>query len=245
MYTGSRSHRNKIWWSPAYRICVVGNSRLSPYTPQSVAASLAAVKRAGGTRISTNLKTLSNTRKVSPNPHRFREASADMQNPHTHVRMCAVALCGVVLKFTHTLRSQATSSQVKSSRVKLERVAPWAHAWRRTDAIPVLMDPGRLRVVLNSNKKVSGQQGNRATGQVCVALSLSPACDVDALASSRETSHTYIPCACLDLPRSWAWAISDQRKLPFLANHVDKPKGEDKSTPPSVGNGSQRWSRLR
>ena len=63
-------------FSPTVRSSVVDNSRLSPYTPQSVAASLAAVKRAeAGARSSLNQSqnSLAHAQKI-PIPHRFRES---------------------------------------------------------------------------------------------------------------------------------------------------------------------------
>ena len=52
---------------------VVDNSRLVPYTPQSVAASLAAVKRAEHAALNQSQNNLEHAQKI-PNPHRFRES---------------------------------------------------------------------------------------------------------------------------------------------------------------------------
>ena len=64
----------------ALSFIVVVNSRLSPYTPQSVAASLAAVKRAEHAALNQSQNTQQRTPKI-PNPHRFRHA-----REHTHTQ---------------------------------------------------------------------------------------------------------------------------------------------------------------
>ena len=60
---------------------VVVNSRLSPYTPQSVAASLAAVKRAEHAALNQSQNTQQRTPKI-PNPHRFGAC----KRTHTHTQ---------------------------------------------------------------------------------------------------------------------------------------------------------------
>jgi GNAT superfamily N-acetyltransferase len=62
---------------------VVDNGRLVPYTPQSVAASLAAVKRAEHAALNQSQNKLEHAQKI-PNPHRFRESQPACRSAHTH-----------------------------------------------------------------------------------------------------------------------------------------------------------------
>jgi hypothetical protein len=66
---------------------VVDNSRLVPYmyTPQSVAASLAAVKRAEHAALNQSQNSLEHAQKI-PNPHRFRESQPACGSAHTHTQ---------------------------------------------------------------------------------------------------------------------------------------------------------------
>ena len=67
------------------RPIVVDNSRLVPYTPQSVAASLAAVKRAEHAALNQSQNALEHAQKI-PNPHRFRESQPACMRVHTHTQ---------------------------------------------------------------------------------------------------------------------------------------------------------------
>ena len=64
---------------------VVGNSRLSPYTPQSVAASLAAVKRAEHAALNQSQNKLEHAQRI-PNPHRGFGKPQPTSRVHTHTQ---------------------------------------------------------------------------------------------------------------------------------------------------------------
>ena len=63
---------------------VVGNSRLSPYTPQSVAASLAAVKRAEHAALNQSQNTLEHAQRIPKPTQVSGNLSRHAESTHTH-----------------------------------------------------------------------------------------------------------------------------------------------------------------
>jgi len=80
-----RGLKRRPWDSNSLHKLVVDNSRLVPYTPQSVAASLAAVKRAEHAALNQSQNSLEHAQKI-PNPHRFRESQPACMSAHAHTK---------------------------------------------------------------------------------------------------------------------------------------------------------------
>ena len=98
------------------RVSVVGNSRLSPYTPQSVAASLAAVKRAEHAALNQFQNTLEHAQRI-PKPTQVsgilsRHAESRHTHTHTHTSRTRPTLKGKVqLPTTLPPRSNVRSNR--------------------------------------------------------------------------------------------------------------------------------------